>query len=154
MSETRTEPAEVMQPLPVTTNIAKSRNLPLVLLVEDDALVREVTGDILEYEGYQVLRARNAQAAKIAFYRHGETVRLLITDVVLPGQNGGNLASELRTASPTLRTIFISGFPENVVTGQKRVEGETFYLAKPFSAESLVRTVKQALECGTEKKAI
>jgi DNA-binding response OmpR family regulator len=153
MNEAQTTSAEVLQPIPLTIDAAKSRALPVILLVEDEALVREVACDILEYEGYRVLKARNAQEAKTAFQRYQQIVRLLITDVVLPGQNGRDLASELRTACPTLRTVFVSGFPENAVTRHGMVEGEMLYLPKPFSAEALVRTVKQALALPTEAAA-
>lgn len=139
--------------LPLSINSQKSRTLPVILLVEDEEFVREVTADILEYEGYRVFKARNASEAKSAFDRYGEIVQLLITDVVLPGQNGVALARELRAASQTLRVLFISGFAENPWTRQARLAGETLYLPKPFSAESLMRTVRQAL-MDVEKLAI
>lgn len=153
MSEPQILHTETLQPIAFTIDVKPSR-LPVILLVEDEPMVREVAGDILEYEGYRVLTARNAQEAKSAFHRYRDIVRLLITDVVLPGQNGRDLANELRTGSPTLRTLFVSGFPENAVTRQGLVEGEMFYLPKPFSAESLVRTVKQALALGIEQVTI
>ena len=153
MSETQTAPAEI-QLIPFTVDAAKFRAMPVILLVEDDALVREVAADILEYEGFRVLKARNALEAKMAFHRYTEIVRLLITDVVLPGQNGRDLANELRTACPTLRVVFVSGFPENAVTRQGLIDGEMLYLPKPFSAESLVRTAKQALAVRAQEVAI
>jgi two-component system, cell cycle sensor histidine kinase and response regulator CckA len=153
MSEMQTAQAEI-QLIPFTVDAAKFRAMPVILLVEDDALVREVAADILEFEGFRVLKARNAQEAKMAFHRYKEIVRLLITDVVLPGQNGRDLANELRTVCPTLRIVFVSGFPENAVTRQGLIDGEMLYLPKPFSAESLVRTVKQALALRAQEVAI
>lgn len=153
MSEMQTAPAEI-QLIPFTVDAAKFRAMPVILLVEDDALVREVAADILEFEGFRVLKARNAQEAKMAFHRYTEIVRLLITDVVLPGQNGRDLADELRTACPTLRIVFVSGFPENAVTRQGLIDGEMLYLPKPFSAESLVKTVKQALAVRAQEVAV
>lgn len=108
MSEPQILHTETLQPIAFTIDVKPSR-LPVILLVEDEPMVREVAGDILEYEGYRVLTARNAQEAKSAFHRYRDIVRLLITDVVLPGQNGRDLANELRTGSPTLRTLFVSG---------------------------------------------
>jgi two-component system, cell cycle sensor histidine kinase and response regulator CckA len=150
------EPQVASEPhpaLPLSINTQKSRALPVILLVEDEEFVREVTADILEYEGYGVFKARNAHEAKTAFDRYGQIVQLLITDVVLPGQNGLDLARELRSASPMLRVFFISGFAENPWTRQERLAGETLYLPKPFSAESLMRMVRQAL-LDVEKLAI
>ena len=117
-----------------------------ILLVEDEAFVREVTCEILESAGYRVLKARNAAEALNSFRRYKRIVRLLLADVVLPGQNGRDLANELRTISPSLRTIFISGYPENAVTRHGLQEDGMFYLPKPFSVESLMRKVNEVLE--------
>jgi len=82
-----------------------------ILVVEDEAFVREAACDILEGEGYQVLRARDAAEAHAAFHRQQGSVHLLLSDVVLPGQNGPELAKDLWAARPTLKAIFISGYP-------------------------------------------
>jgi two-component system, cell cycle sensor histidine kinase and response regulator CckA len=80
-----------------------------ILVVEDEAFVREAACDILEGEGYRVLRARNAAEAQAAFRRQKGVVQLLLSDVVLPGQNGPALAKDLRAVCPTLKAVFISG---------------------------------------------
>src|SRR4029077_3922209 len=116
-----------------------------VLLVEDENFVRDVTGEILHSAGYRVLKARNADDAMRTFRQYRDEVQLLLTDVVMPGQNGFNLAHDLKAMSLGLRTIFISGYPENSVTRKGLKETGVFYLPKPFSAESLLRQVKQAL---------
>src|ERR1700691_6055626 len=87
-----------------------------ILVVEDEAFVREAACDILESEGYRVLRACNATEALTAFRRQQGSVQLLLLDVVLPGQNGPALAKNLRIAHPALKAIFISGYPEHTVT--------------------------------------
>lgn len=116
-----------------------------ILLVEDEAFVREITCEILESEGYHVLTARNAAEADTRFRGHRKKVNLLLADVVLPGQNGRDLANDLRAMNSTLRVIFISGYPLNIVTQKRLVEDGMFYLPKPFSAESLLRKVRQVL---------
>lgn len=116
-----------------------------VLLVEDENFVRDVTGEILHSAGYRVLKARNADDAMRTFRQYRDEVQLLLTDVVMPGQNGFNLAHDLKAMSLGLRTIFISGYPENSVTRKGLKQTGVFYLPKPFSAESLLRQVKQAL---------
>jgi response regulator RpfG family c-di-GMP phosphodiesterase len=80
-----------------------------ILLVEDEEFVRQVTSEVLQSAGYHVLQAREAIEATVAFRRHRQDVRLLITDVVMPGQNGRDLACELRSGCPDLKTLFISG---------------------------------------------
>lgn len=82
---------------------------PMILLVEDEEFVRQVTSEVLQSAGYHVLQAREAIEATGAFRRHRQNVRLLITDVVMPGQNGRDLARELRSGCPDLKTLFISG---------------------------------------------
>jgi len=80
-----------------------------ILLVEDETFLREVTSEILECAGYRVLKTRNAAEALSVFSECKAIVRLLLTDVVLPGQNGRDLANDLRSVSPKLKIIFISG---------------------------------------------
>ena len=125
-----------------------------VLVVEDEAFVREVTCETLESEGYRVLRARTAEEARTLFARYRKIVRLLLTDVVLPGQNGRELAEELRTAYPALRTIFTSGYPENAVTRLGIAQEDAFYLPKPFTADSLIRRVRAALATNVARRSI
>ncbi len=115
-----------------------------ILLVEDEAFLREVTCEILESAGYRVLKTRTAAEAISAFSEYKTIVRLLLTDVVLPGQDGRVLANNLRCICPKLRIIFISGYPENAVT-RHGIEDGMFYLPKPFSLQSLTRKVRQVL---------
>lgn len=142
MNETQITPVPTPPPLSPQIHAPKSRALPGILLVEDQELVREVAADILECEGYRVFRAQNACEAKVLFHRYGRIVQLLITDVVLPGQNGLDLARELRSGSQELLVLFVSGFAENTWTRRVHLEGEEHYLKKPFSADSLLRVVK------------
>jgi len=142
------------QPVPLAHRACTCASSATILLVEDEAFVREVACDILEGEGYRVLRARNATDAKLAFRHHREAIQLLLTDVVLPGQSGPALAQELRQTSPALRTIFTSGYAENAVTRAGLAEQGMFYLPKPFSAESLVCKVKYALATRREKMPV
>jgi DNA-binding response OmpR family regulator len=136
--------------IPETTSIIADTDPPrgrgTILLVEDETFLREVTCEILESAGYRVLKTRNAAEALSAFSEYKTIVRLLLTDVVLPGQNGRDLANELRSVCPELKIIFISGYPENVVTRHGIQEDGMFYLPKPFSLQSLTRKVKQVLE--------
>jgi CheY-like chemotaxis protein len=115
-----------------------------ILLVEDEDFVRQVTAEVLSFGGYQVLGARTAAEAMRIFRQYGEKVQLLLTDVVLPGTNGRDLARNLRLLHPGLRTMFISGYPDNEVAKGSLEEPGVFYLPKPFSVESLMQKVRQA----------
>ena len=118
----------------------------LILVVEDEDFVREVTCEVLLSAGYHVLRARTAAEALRISSQNGNPAQLLLTDVVLPGRSGQALAHELRTTSPGLKTIFISGYPENEIAEKVTPEPGIFYLPKPFSAEMLLMRVREVLQ--------
>jgi two-component system, cell cycle sensor histidine kinase and response regulator CckA len=86
-----------------------------ILLVEDEAFVRDVTQEVLEMCGYTVLTACDAAEGIRVFERHSGPVHLLVTDVVMPGMNGRELAGRLLLRCPNLKTIFISGYADNAV---------------------------------------
>jgi two-component system cell cycle sensor histidine kinase/response regulator CckA len=140
------EPESMSELLLATANMRVERTRATILLVEDENFVREVTAEVLLFAGYRVLKARTAVEAWAAFRENGQKVHLLLTDVVLPGRNGRALATDLRTTQPGLKTIFISGYPENEVTKQGLDEPGMFYLPKPFSVKSLVKKVREVLE--------
>jgi two-component system cell cycle sensor histidine kinase/response regulator CckA len=120
--------------------------VPTILLVEDDAFVRNVAYEVLRSAGYRVLAARNAADAVSAFRSHTDRVHLLLTDAVLPDRDGCDLALELGTGESGLKAIFISGYPENCITRKGIRHPGCFYLPKPFSAVPLLRKVKEALD--------
>lgn len=117
-----------------------------VLLVEDEAFVREVTREILHAAGYRVLESRNAADAKRAVEPHAAEVHILLTDVVLPDQNGIDLATELMSVCPRLKVVFISGYCENAVTKSGLSRRGVFYLRKPYSTSALMEMIQQMLE--------
>jgi CheY-like chemotaxis protein len=127
--------------------VSNSRVLT-ILLVEDEAFVREVACEILRSAGYRVLPAPNAAEAVLAFRRHPDDVHLLLTDVVLPDRNGCDLALELATVNGIAKTIFISGYPENSITRKGLQHPGWFYLPKPFSAVSLLQKIEDVLNPG------
>lgn len=123
-----------------------SKALPrTVLLVEDEAFVREVACEVLSRAGYRVLKAGNATEALQVFREHAGAVQLLLTDVVLPDRNGCDLALELSTLCGEVKSIFVSGYPENVITRRGLKQPGWFYLPKPFSVSSLMQKIGEAL---------
>jgi CheY-like chemotaxis protein len=116
-----------------------------ILLVEDEAFVRAVTCEVLQSAGYRVLTAKNAaEAARLYEQRRGE-VKLLLTDVVLPGETGRALAGRLRRENPELKLLFVTGYAEQM--GVREAKSEEC-LAKPFSTEVLLGRVRQLLDHG------
>ncbi len=124
-----------------------------ILVVEDETFVREAITEILSSVRYRVLEARNAAEALLLFHRHQYNIDLLLTDVVLPDRNGCDLASEFARLYRDVRTIFISGYPENALTRQGSCQREWRYLSKPFSGEALLVKVAEVLQSASVETA-
>jgi DNA-binding NtrC family response regulator len=121
------------------------RGTETILFVEDQSFVREVTGKILKSAGYRVLVAKSAAEASRAYELASGGVELLLTDVVLPRENGQELARELRRHNPVLRVLLITGYAERMVKMENECEFGR-WLAKPFSARTLLRRVREVLD--------
>jgi CheY-like chemotaxis protein len=117
-----------------------------ILVVEDHAEVRELVVAALEARGYRILAASDAEQAAILAREHARPVHLLITDVVLPGQNGRGLADRLSAEQPGLRVLFTSGYTQDVIAHRGILEAGIDYLAKPFSPDDLARRVRAILD--------
>ena len=116
-----------------------------ILVVEDEEDVRELARDILEMNGYRVLEALDVADATRLAQTHPGPIDLLITDVVMPGTSGPELARRLRTHRPGLRVLFMSGYPESE---DQRIDGEAgwnAWLQKPFTPDVLMRKVRDCL---------
>ncbi len=121
-----------------------------ILLVEDEAFVREVTCEVLRSAGYRVLTAKNAAEAVSVYDAQRGEVELLLTDVVLPGETGRALAGRLRRANPALQVLLVTGYGDEMglskmKNGAKQEARREECLAKPFSSEVLLRRVRQLL---------
>jgi two-component system, cell cycle sensor histidine kinase and response regulator CckA len=119
---------------------------PVVLLIEDEEFLRQMAGGVLEAAGHRVLQAANASEAKGLFERYGKIIDLVVTDVILPGKNGQYLVEEMRTDKPELMAMFISGYAETATSQRLREIHGDEYLPKPFSADSLLKKVKQLVQ--------
>lgn len=117
-----------------------------VLLVEDQADVRRLVRIVLERAGFVVVEAGNAREAQQAVRSIGlDTFDALVTDIVMPGPSGPTLAAELRGLRPGLPVLYLSGYAEEMVRDERSLgEGEAF-IAKPFTPEALVRSVRALL---------
>jgi PAS domain S-box-containing protein len=123
-----------------------SRGSETVLLVEDEDDVRGVITRILTARGYSVLQARNgAEALEFAADRR-ERIHILVTDVVMPGLNGRELASALGKTRADLRVLYMSGHTDQAIVHEGQLERGLAYLQKPFTPEALSRKIREVLD--------
>jgi CheY-like chemotaxis protein len=117
-----------------------------ILVVEDDDRVREMAARALRASGYEVLAAGNGEdALGLAIARY-EPIHLLVTDVVMPMMNGQQLSQALAKSHPETRTLFTSGYTENVIAHHGVSEKGIAFLGKPYSLDDLVRRVRKLLD--------
>jgi two-component system cell cycle sensor histidine kinase/response regulator CckA len=116
-----------------------------VLLVEDEAAVRRLGRRILERRGYTVLEAESGPAAIQIFERRAPDIALLVSDVIMPGMSGGELARQLRAMKPSLRVLFTSGYTADAIAQHGVLEEGTAFLEKPFTPEVLAQKVGEVL---------
>lgn len=115
-----------------------------ILLVDDDPSVRGLTKKMLEHLGYTVLAAANGQEALDLL--PSANVDLLMTDIIMPGMHGRDLAARVTALSPATKVIFLSGYTDETITPHGVLPAGVNYIEKPFSAPTLAQTVKRVLE--------
>ena len=117
-----------------------------VLLAEDDPSVRAVVSEVLSQKGYRVLRAPDGQAAlEMARGQPGE-IDLLVTDIVMPGMTGRELAEALTAERPGIRVLYMSGYTDDAVVRHGVLAEGMPYLQKPFSPRALASKVREVLD--------
>jgi CheY-like chemotaxis protein len=116
-----------------------------ILLAEDDGAVRRLARTVLADQGYIVLEAPDGDEALAVARRYQNVIHLLVTDVVMPGLSGRDLAARLAGERPGVRVLYTSGYTENVMI-RSGFETGLMLLSKPFLPAELLRKVKEALE--------
>ncbi len=123
------------------------RGSETVLLVEDDTLVRDLANRLLEQQGYRVLAAANGQEALHVAKEHlGETIHLLLADIVMPQMGGKELADWLKISRPNIKVLFTSGYADNAIVHHGVLDPGTHFLQKPFSLKTLSNKVREVLD--------
>jgi CheY-like chemotaxis protein len=117
----------------------------VVLLVEDEPLVRRLGTKVLERCGYTVLAAESGARALVVAEEYDGEIHLLLTDVVMPGMSGRELAEQLLPRRPAMRLLYTSGYTEDAIVHHGVSGRGTAFLEKPYSPESLAGKVREAL---------
>jgi len=131
---------------PERAQVELPRGSETILLVEDEASLRELVRECLEAAGYKVIEASHGTAALEAGERHPGRIDLLMTDVVMPGMSGRELAERLRASRPELRTLYMSGYTDDAVVLHGVLAEDMAFLQKPFTAAELARRVREVLD--------
>jgi PAS domain S-box-containing protein len=121
------------------------RGSETVLVVEDQAEVRRLAMSILQKNGYRLLEAANAAEAIEVASRFEGAIDLLLTDVVMPGMMGREMARRLQSDRPSLRVLYTSGYSSDVIANQGVLDPGVAYLAKPFAPSELALKVREVL---------
>jgi two-component system cell cycle sensor histidine kinase/response regulator CckA len=117
-----------------------------VLLVEDDGMVRNLCVRILEGHGYRVMQAGNSDEAISLAAGTGERIDLLLTDVVMPGMNGAELATQLVLLHPEMKVLFTSGYTDEAITRHGVLDEGVSFIGKPYDPSALARKVREVLD--------
>jgi CheY-like chemotaxis protein len=119
--------------------------LTTVLFVEDEEAVLNAISELLRAHGYTVLEARNVLQALETCETYPHLINLLLTDVIMPGMNGVDLAKRVRTLRPHIKVLYTSGYGQ-LALQRRGLSSDTVHLSKPFTEEELLLRVRQALE--------
>jgi CheY-like chemotaxis protein len=149
--------AEQAQPLEsraLDTRIVSSESAgETILLVEDDPHVQRIVSNILGRSGYRVLPADGAdEALQVVRGQNGDTIHLLLSDLVMPGTSGRELAVQIQALRPDIAILYMSGYTDDAVIRRGVLEAGMAFIQKPFGADELARRVREVLEHQDDRK--
>jgi CheY-like chemotaxis protein len=126
------------RPVPVTPST--------VLLAEDEDMARRLVSRLLESEGYRILEARDGGEALRLAREAGPHLRLVVTDVVMPGMDGWELGRRLAAEFPGVQVLYLSAYPRSDIFNRGAADESVPFLEKPFSSELFLETVRSLIE--------
>jgi PAS domain S-box-containing protein len=133
-------------PQPATVPSRPERGLETILLVEDEEPVRRLVNEILRQNGYTVLEAGNGDEAVNLLRQHVNEIHLMVTDVIMPGIRGDEVAQRLAQLRPETPVLYISGYAENALDLQSALGPQAAFLQKPFTPSALAHKVRELLD--------
>jgi hypothetical protein len=137
------EPGEARPEKPAAEG---ARGSETIVLVEDDAMVKNLVSEVLRKSGYRVLEFVNGRDALARAKRLHEPIHVLVTDVVMPGMSGVELARQLSQGRPEMRILFLSGYTDDLVERQGALQPGRAFLQKPFTPDTLLGKVRELID--------
>jgi CheY-like chemotaxis protein len=126
--------------------VASSVGTETILLAEDNDGLRKLATRLLKPAGYTVLEAATAEEALRLLERHEGSVHLLISDVVMPGMSGRQLAEQIAQTHPGMKVLYMSGYTSDTIVRRGVLEADMPFLTKPFTAPALLQKVREVLD--------
>ena len=117
-----------------------------ILLVEDDADLRDLSRRVLTMNGYRVLPAAHGRDALRVAGEHSGSIELMVTDVIMPGMSGRDVADKLHESRPQIKVLYVSGYTDNIIAERGILEPGMAFLQKPFSPGHLAAKVREVLD--------
>ncbi len=141
-------------PVSAAGEIAKPSSHVTVLVVEDQEQVRNFVTAILDSLGYNILSVADGAAALTLAINHQGPIDLLLTDVILPGINGRQLAEQLKLLRPEIAVLFTSGHPQNVIASSGVLDPDVAFIAKPYSPEELAAKLREVIAGDVSERSV
>lgn len=121
-----------------------------ILLVEDETSVRKLARTILQDNGYTVVEAESGDQARAISGQHEGRIQLMLTDVIMPGTSGRELAQSVAASRPEMRVLYMSGYTDDAIVHHGILDAKTPFIQKPFTPDSLLRKIRNVLDMGAE----
>jgi PAS domain S-box-containing protein len=139
------EGTESLKPTSIPTE--SKQGFETILLVEDEEMVRKLARTVLQKNGYTVLEASNGEEAlRIVQGQNGNPIHLMVTDVVMPGMSGRQLADRLLPLRPEMKVLYMSGYTDDAIVHHGVLDPGIAYIQKPFAPDALASKVRQILD--------
>jgi PAS domain S-box-containing protein len=136
---------EVAEPEADQVRLELEKGTETILLVEDELMVRNIARETLEMNGYKVIEAADGHEALLLSDPYTANIDLLVTDVVMPGMSGRELAEQLTSSRPKTKVLFMSGYTDDAIVHHGVLEEGAMFLEKPFAPDALALKVREVL---------
>ena len=124
---------------------AKEKEKKYILIVDDEAIIRDLVSDVLKENDYDILTAANGEEGLEIYKKNQQIIDLIILDIIMPGISGGELFKLIREINPDMKIIITSGYSKQKVTKTIMASGANGFLPKPFNINKLLELVNTTI---------